>query len=299
MKTRNGGQITHGQTTMNGNGYKVVPMPRMRYAILDTLRVAQRKPVVHALVEVDVTDARAYLKAHKQRTGESLSFTAFIIACLAKAVAEQKMVHAYRQGRRHLVVFDDVDVCIVVEHEMEGYKVATPYVIRSAQRKSFRAIHEEIRTTQRSAPSASWALPLRLGQHVYPYLPQWLRVAYWRAFDRYPHLRKRIGGTVVITSVGMFGNGKAWGIPITDYSLGVFLGGIGEAPGVVDGRIEVRQYLCMTVSTDHDVVDGAPLARFIRRLKELIEAGYGLEITGVEDARTAQASAAHATAAQE
>ncbi len=32
----------------------------------------------------------------------------------------------------------------------------------------------------------------------------------------------------------------------------------------------------MTLSFDHDIVDGAPAARFARRLKELIESGYGL-----------------------
>jgi len=32
----------------------------------------------------------------------------------------------------------------------------------------------------------------------------------------------------------------------------------------------------MTISVDHDIIDGAPLARFTQRLKELIENGYGL-----------------------
>jgi hypothetical protein len=30
------------------------------------------------------------------------------------------------------------------------------------------------------------------------------------------------------------------------------------------------------VTYDHDVIDGAPAARFTRRLVELIESGYGL-----------------------
>jgi hypothetical protein len=32
----------------------------------------------------------------------------------------------------------------------------------------------------------------------------------------------------------------------------------------------------MTISFDHDIIDGAPAARFAERLKELIESGYGL-----------------------
>jgi len=61
-----------------------------------------------------------------------------------------------------------------------------------------------------------------------------------------------------------------------NFTLTVTLGGIAEKPGVVDGRIEIREYLSMTLSFDHDIVDGAPAARFTHRLKELIESGYGL-----------------------
>jgi pyruvate/2-oxoglutarate dehydrogenase complex dihydrolipoamide acyltransferase (E2) component len=46
---------------------------------------------------------------------------------------------------------------------------------------------------------------------------------------------------------------------------------------LVDGLVQAREYLCLTISVDHDVVDGAPAARFGRVLKEYIEVGHGLE----------------------
>ena len=45
---------------------------------------------------------------------------------------------------------------------------------------------------------------------------------------------------------------------------------------MVEGRIEPREILNLTVVFDHDVIDGAPAARFARRLVEMIESGYGL-----------------------
>jgi pyruvate/2-oxoglutarate dehydrogenase complex dihydrolipoamide acyltransferase (E2) component len=42
-------------------------------------------------------------------------------------------------------------------------------------------------------------------------------------------------------------------------------------------RIEARDFLSLTLTFDHDVVDGAPAARFTERLKELIETGAGLD----------------------
>jgi pyruvate/2-oxoglutarate dehydrogenase complex dihydrolipoamide acyltransferase (E2) component len=38
----------------------------------------------------------------------------------------------------------------------------------------------------------------------------------------------------------------------------------------------MREYLSVTVTFDHDIVDGAPAARFTQRLTDLIERGYGL-----------------------
>jgi pyruvate/2-oxoglutarate dehydrogenase complex dihydrolipoamide acyltransferase (E2) component len=55
------------------------------------------------------------------------------------------------------------------------------------------------------------------------------------------------------------------------------LGGICEKPGVENHRVEVREYLSVTVSFDHDVIDGAPAARFTQRLRKLIESGFGLD----------------------
>ena len=60
------------------------------------------------------------------------------------------------------------------------------------------------------------------------------------------------------------------------HTLGLTVGGMAEKPGVVEGRIEIREYLCVTVSVDHDIIDGAPAARFVQRLKELVEGGYEL-----------------------
>jgi hypothetical protein len=82
--------------------------------MMGTMAVAERsfqhEPMILGLTEVDVTRARAHLRDHKAKTGESLSFTAFIIAWVGKAVDENKAVHAYRKGRKHLVLFDKVDV---------------------------------------------------------------------------------------------------------------------------------------------------------------------------------------------
>lgn len=255
--------------------YQLIPFPKVRRAMIDSIQVAQRKRLIHGLIEVDVTRPHALIHAYKARTGESLSLTAFIIACLARALEENKYMHAYRLGRSHLVVFDEVDVGTIIESEASHHKLPIPYVIRAANHKTLREIHQEIRGVQqaRSRKEDSMIHLTKLYQRV----PGFVGRLFWRLLERYPKLKKRWAGTCGVTSIGMFGRGGGWGLPLTSYVLNITLGGIAEKPGIIDGRIEAREYLCVTVSVDHDIIDGAPAARFITRFKDLIEQGYGLD----------------------
>jgi pyruvate/2-oxoglutarate dehydrogenase complex dihydrolipoamide acyltransferase (E2) component len=47
--------------------------------------------------------------------------------------------------------------------------------------------------------------------------------------------------------------------------------------------LENREHLCLTVSFDHDIIDGAPAARFIQHFKELVESSSGLMELQKED----------------
>jgi pyruvate/2-oxoglutarate dehydrogenase complex dihydrolipoamide acyltransferase (E2) component len=256
--------------------YKVVPFPKMRRLVIDSGWIGSRKNIIHGLIEVDVTKARQYLREYKARTGESLSFTAFIITCLGQAVETNNTVHAYRNWRNQFIIFDDVDVTTIIESEINGQVFPFTYVIRATNKRSFRDIHEEIRAIQVGPGNGVGSKSKRRYWATFLSLPTFIRHLVYRIGTKSPHLWKRAGGTVVVTSVGMFTKGSGWGISNSGYTLSITLGGIAEKPGVVDGQITIREYLSMTISFDHDVVDGAPAARFTHRLKELIERGYDL-----------------------
>jgi pyruvate/2-oxoglutarate dehydrogenase complex dihydrolipoamide acyltransferase (E2) component len=265
--------------------YKITPYPKIRRALAITLHSAQHKPMIHGLIDVDVTNIRKFLQEHKAKTGESLSFTAFVITCLARAVDENKSLQACRKGSKHLVVFDDVDVATVIEREIAGQKQPIVYIIRAANTKTFREIHHEIRAAQMNSTEQAWVglkdfgwLPLVVFRILWP--------IFWWMKGRSPYVQKKYGGTVGVSAVGMFGKSAGWGIPINDHSLDLTLGGIAEKPGVVGGQIIIREYLSLTLSFNHDLIDGAPATRFTERLKELIEGGYGLSRSEVEKAES-------------
>lgn len=261
--------------------YQVVAFPPDRRFMANLLSLTWAgKHSMYGLLEVDVTTARQRLRELAAPTGEQLSFTGYLVLCLARAVDEHKAVQALRKGRTRLVLFDDVDVGIMVERAVGEQRVLEGAVIRRANRKSLCEIHREIRAAQAAPPqangrAAAWVQSALL----LPWPLSRLAGALLRAvMRRDPTISAAIAGTVGISSVGMFGKGHGgWGIAPTMHPLDLIVGGTAWKPRVTAGRVEPRELLSLTLAFDHDVVDGAPAARFAQRLVDLIESGYGLD----------------------
>ena len=255
------------------DNFDILPFPPERGIVVDAGYLGTGRHITYGLVEVDITKARELRRLLSARDDTKVSFTAFVAASLARAIACNPKVQAYRDWRGRLVVFHDVDVVTMIEAEQGA--VAIPHIIRNANRRTVRDISDEIRSIQAS--------PGKSEQHgmlvaLAPRIPRFLRLLFFRTVKKNPHWFKRLEGTVVVTSVGMFGRGGGWGIGfLPTHTLGLTVGGIARKPGVHDDQIEVREYLHLTLSFDHDIVDGAPAARFTRKLVELIEMATVLE----------------------
>ncbi|MGE5123177.1 MAG: 2-oxo acid dehydrogenase subunit E2 [Acidobacteriaceae bacterium] len=259
---------------MKDTPYSVERLDPFRQLVIDGMDLAARKHHIHGLVEVDITTARHKIRQIKKSTGESLSFTGFIAYCCARAIDEDKHLHAYRDWSNHLVLFDDVDISLPVERTRQGQPVVLQTVIRAANHKSIQEIHGEIRELQsKTLVETLWGRWLRW----YILIPGFIRRLLFRIVQRLPMVLKRFNGTVLVTSVGMFGNAAGWGIPLTGHTLSVTVGGIESKPVLYNGELQNREHLCLTVTFDHDIVDGAPAARFVQHFTQLVQEGAGLE----------------------
>lgn len=239
----------------------------MRRFAFDAGYLGRRRHIVHGLIEVDVTKARDYIRAHQRETGEKLSFTAFIIACLSQAIEEHPHVHAYRDWRNRLVIFRDVNITCMFEVEFDTRKTPIPHVFRETNQKDFRQIHDELRTVQR----APHALDESQFMRWFLYLPAVLRRFFYWTVMRFPRSFRNSSSPVMVTAVGMFGTGGGWAITMPNFTLNIGVGGISNKPGVYQGKVVIREYLDLTVSIDHDVVDGAPAARFVQSFRTCLE----------------------------
>ncbi|MGW8251290.1 MAG: 2-oxo acid dehydrogenase subunit E2 [Anaerolineales bacterium] len=252
--------------------YKVVPFPKARRLVTDIGRMAENKHVIRGFIEIDVTKPRQIIQNHKKRTGETLSFTAYLTACTGHAVDSNKYLHAYRDWLGRLVLYDEVDIATMIEVEQGDKKFPVGHIVRAANKKTLREIHDEIREAQAGSLKEQEVKQL----YAINRMPGFIRRLMLRIVDKNPHLIKQVKGTVVLSAIGMFGKGGGWGMSMPSHTLGITVGGIVEKPRLIDGRIESREFLDVTLDFDHDIVDGAPAARFAQQFRELVETGYDL-----------------------
>jgi pyruvate/2-oxoglutarate dehydrogenase complex dihydrolipoamide acyltransferase (E2) component len=262
-------------------GYRAIPFTMNRRMVAASATVGREQNNIHCLLEVDITEPRRLIQEHRQRTGERLSLTAFVVACLAQAIAQHPMLNSFRKGGK-LIILDDVTISALVEREISGERVPEPVGIQAAQQKSYRQIHEEIRAAQRHAEDGLGGLS---GMTWVRFIPSFLMRTFIRIASHNIRMNARYG-PVGVTAIGMFGGDAMWPIPLSGATVAVAVGSIVERAVVCEGLIETREHLCLTVSFNHDIVDGAPAARFLRTFSDLLKSGDIVsEATGVGPAR--------------
>jgi pyruvate dehydrogenase E2 component (dihydrolipoamide acetyltransferase) len=79
------------------------------------------------------------------------------------------------------------------------------------------------------------------------------------------------GAGFTVTNLGMYGIDRFTAI-IDQPQTGILaMGRIVQKPVVVDQAVQIRPLVSMTLSYDHRVIDGAPAARFLQTVRQLLE----------------------------
>jgi len=264
--------------------YSSFRVPKHREILTDVSGMGPKHPI-QGIIEIDVTKARRYIRQHKDATGERLSFTAWVVKCIAQAVSENKQVQGYRRGNE-IIIFDDVDVMFTVAQGGQSERIVGWSIIRKANEKTVRQITEGVRNAQ--AESGVYGTgdeeKARMDRIValMRFIPNILKRPLMWSYQRDPFSRKLTQGTIEITSLSG-ALGAISGVsslpmvsgPTSPLSIAISI--ISIKPGVVGDKIEPREYLPLGLMLDHDVVDGEGVARFGGRLAELLMQGYGLE----------------------
>jgi pyruvate/2-oxoglutarate dehydrogenase complex dihydrolipoamide acyltransferase (E2) component len=260
--------------------YKIENFPIQRLRTLDALAAGTNKSVVYGLLDFDVTLARQKLRDYRRSSGHPVSFLAWFVKCIAQAVSEHPEVQIYRYGRNKIVTFEDVDIVVIMERFKGEQSINFPATLRRANLLSLDEIDSAIRTAKNLALSEKTVVlgeshPLL--ESLAKWAPGFVHRWWWRSTKTNALTIKKVMGTVAITSLGMFGNSTGYVLPSSVHNLCFGLGSLNRQPAVVNGKIEVRQILKVTICANHETVDGAPLARFIARLNDLLQSAWSLD----------------------
>ena len=226
-----------------GPAYRDIPLTKMRKVIAQRLGDSKRT-APHFYIDM-TTDATA-LSAMRQemvkkqeQLGVKVTFNDIIIKLVAHALTEFPLVNASYQDE-YIRSYSIVNIGVAVGID-DGLVVP---VLNNADKKSISQIGKEVRVLAKKAKDKKL-------------LPQ-----------------DYAGGTFTITNLGMFGVETFHAI-INPPEAGILaVSSVIEKPMVVDGRVEIRPCMTISLSVDHRVVDGVLAARFLGRVRELIESPY-------------------------
>lgn len=247
------------------NGCTTEPLSFNRKVLIASASVTRRRNTIHCLARADVTEPRRMIREHFERTGEKLSFTAHVVTCLAQVIRQHPRMNAFIRGNR-LVILDDVTISVLIEREVDEEKIPEPVGIQQAQMKTYRQISDEMKTARNVPDHRLGGLS---GSAWIRFIPSFLLRVFVRLAERNLAMARRYG-KVAVTAVGMFTREPVWFIPHGSATVLLTVGSIEKREETHSGLTETREYLSLTGSFDHNIIDGAPAARFMNQLMETL-----------------------------
>lgn len=235
--------------------------------VQDATKISKNNPVVFALAELDITEVRKKIRECRKNSTYKPTLFSYLLYCFIKTVDEKKELHAIKDWRRRLVIFDSIDVFVPVEITYKNERVLFFKIIRSSNFKTMEEMDTEIRKVKENSN-----LNLHPLQIAFIKLPSFIKQLFYSVWMSLPKRRKELFGTVYFSGTSMNTDGLAWGIPFPVQTLGVYLGNINKVQVWVNGVMENREKLYFTVSVDHSVIDGEDMGRFTNNYKKNIVA---------------------------
>jgi 2-oxoglutarate dehydrogenase E2 component (dihydrolipoamide succinyltransferase) len=231
-----------------GGGDEIIEMDRMRKIIADHMVMSKHvSPHVTSFVEADVTALVQWRdkmkKEFEKRDGEKLTFTPIFIEAVAKAIKDFPMINiSVDQTGTKIIKRKNINIGMAAA--LPSGNLIVP-VIKNADEKNLLGITKAVNDL------ASRARANKL-------TPDEIQ-----------------GGTFTLTNVGNFGN--VMGTPIINQPQVAILavGAIKKKPAVIEtpegDMIGIRQFMFLSLSYDHRVVDGSLGGSFVRRVADYLE----------------------------
>ena len=202
-------------------------------------------PQVTLTTEADATGLVSAREQLSVELGEKVSYNTLLAMIAARALKEHPNLNAAWDesgGAPRVLLRDGIHISIAVDTERGLY---VP-VLRDCATKSLAQLHRELNDL------IARAIAGRLSPD------------------------QMLGGTFTITNLGMYEIDAFTPILNLPEAAILGVGRILARPVALENQVVIRQMMTLSLTFDHRVVDGAPAARFLQRLKTLIERPFAL-----------------------
>ncbi len=228
----------------------------------------------YALLEFDVSDLRKELRQQRKQ-GRGSSLFSFVLKAIGTCLVEFPEFNSMINSRT-TTTFYEVDIDIPIEVQKDNEIFNKQCIIRNINRKSITEIDSEIERAKAETGDEKTFMSSKTGQKIFTLLPKLLVVFILRLILKNHRLVKQHSGTAFVTSVSMFSNAPGFVIPFAGgpKAVSFAVGSVVKKPVVKRDEIQIREMVNLTAVFNHDLVDGAPAARFINRLRLYIERDY-------------------------
>jgi pyruvate dehydrogenase E2 component (dihydrolipoamide acetyltransferase) len=221
-----------------------IPLKGIRALIAQRMSYnAQTIPHIYETVNVDMTEmvhlrekvAPALLEA----TGQKVTYTAILVEAVARVLKQYPTLNSSLVGNE-VVVWDDVHMGVATS--LEDYLIVP--VVRDSDKKDLKTIVEDMARLLAAARSHKLE-PSEMS-----------------------------GSTFTISNLGMFGVESFTAIINSPETAILAVGKMQDMPVAVNGKVEVRPMMTLTIGVDHRVNDGAQAGKFLKELKNTLENPY-------------------------
>ena len=191
----------------------------------------------HATVTMNLDMSHVVgLRERLMERGVKVSYNAILIKATAKALSEFPLLNSTLRGEE-IKVWRRINICLAIDTPSG---LVAP-VIKDADHRSL------VELTKAVEELASRAKEDRLT------------------------MEDMKGGTFTITNLGMIGVDQFQPIINPPQAAILAVGRISQRPVVEGGKIAVKPMATFSLAFDHRIVDGAPAARFLGRLREILQ----------------------------
>lgn len=245
----------------------VGPLPRQRRHTLHFLAGIRSFSPVFLDTDVDMTAVTGHREAAR-RDGVRYSLVSYVLFAAARVLVAHPEANAAISGRLRPRLAHYPSACgkVAFDRTVDGHRVVLTTVLPDLDRTSLDDLQRQLDQCRGADPATA---PQFAGARAMHRLPVPVGRLLMRGAVSSLQRRRTLMGTFAVSSLGHRPVDGFYSVGGTTVTLG--LGRVADRPVAVDGRVEVRPVMRLSLTFDHRVIDGAEAADVLADLKQALE----------------------------